>query len=165
MSRMWSRTVPETQIPPGSASASRRAATLTPSPKMSSPSAITSPRLTPTRNLIFCPSGLSVDDALVERSQEHEVFAVRMRVMRPEDILVTKLAAMTEQRGDRRPPPSPLAADALLVARRPAVSALAAVLQAFTALQSQAGVLTGPVHKSDVARQALEIRDLGPVEL
>jgi len=35
------------QIPPGSANASKRAATLTPSPKMSCSSAITSPRLNP----------------------------------------------------------------------------------------------------------------------
>src|ERR1700730_11288461 len=33
LSRIWSRTVREMQIPPGSASASSRAATLTPSPK------------------------------------------------------------------------------------------------------------------------------------
>jgi hypothetical protein len=47
-------------------------------------------------DLIFQPSGLEVDDALIERSDELEVFAVAMRVMRPEDILVTKLSAMTE---------------------------------------------------------------------
>jgi Uncharacterised nucleotidyltransferase len=47
-------------------------------------------------DLIFDPSGLDVDDELIRRSDELEVFAVRMRVMRPEDILVTKLAAMTE---------------------------------------------------------------------
>ena len=39
-----------TQIPPGSARASIRAATFTPSPKMSCSSTITSPRLIPTRN-------------------------------------------------------------------------------------------------------------------
>src|SRR5438034_621061 len=37
-------------IPPGLAMLSNRAATLTPSPKISSPSTITSPRLTPMRN-------------------------------------------------------------------------------------------------------------------
>jgi hypothetical protein len=47
-------------------------------------------------DLIFDPSGLEVSDELIERSDELEVFAVRMRVMRPEDILVTKLSAMTE---------------------------------------------------------------------
>ena len=52
------------QIPPGSASASRRAATLTPSPKMSSSSTMTSPRLMPMRNLMRRSSGsigLAVD--------------------------------------------------------------------------------------------------------
>ena len=61
---MSSRTVPEMQMPPGSASASSRAATLTPSPKMSSPSAMTSPTLTPMRNLMRrspVASGFAVD--------------------------------------------------------------------------------------------------------
>jgi hypothetical protein len=47
-------------------------------------------------DLIFAPAGLKVTDEVVERSDELEVWAVRMRVMRPEDILVTKLMAMTE---------------------------------------------------------------------
>src|SRR5260370_140313 len=42
----------ETQIPPGSAKPSRRAATLTPSPKISPSSTTTSPTLMPTRNSI-----------------------------------------------------------------------------------------------------------------
>src|SRR5215831_2054258 len=46
------------QIPPGSAKASRRAATLTPSPKMSCSSTITSPRLIPTRNSIRLSGGV-----------------------------------------------------------------------------------------------------------
>ena len=46
------RTIREMQRPPGSASASRRAATFTPSPKMSSLSTMMSPRLIPIRNLI-----------------------------------------------------------------------------------------------------------------
>src|SRR4051794_2354081 len=46
-SPICSRTEALTQISPGSASASRRAATLTPSPKMSPSSTITSPRLIP----------------------------------------------------------------------------------------------------------------------
>ena len=41
---------PLTQIPPGSASPSSRAATLTPSPKMSASSEMMSPRLIPIRN-------------------------------------------------------------------------------------------------------------------
>ena len=45
--------------PPGSANASRRAATLTPSPKISPPSTMTSPRLTPTRQRIRRSSGKS----------------------------------------------------------------------------------------------------------
>ena len=44
--------------PPGSASPSNRAATFTPSPKMSSASAITSPRLIPTRNSIRFSGGV-----------------------------------------------------------------------------------------------------------
>ena len=47
-------------------------------------------------DLIFSPSGLAVTDEVIERSDEMEVWAVRMRVMRPEDILVTKLMALTE---------------------------------------------------------------------
>lgn len=47
-------------------------------------------------DLIFDPAGFEVTDQVIDRSDELEVFAVRMRVMRPEDILVTKLAAMTE---------------------------------------------------------------------
>jgi hypothetical protein len=47
-------------------------------------------------DLIFDPAGLDVTDEMIERSDELEVWAVRMRVMRPDDILVTKLMAMTE---------------------------------------------------------------------
>src|SRR6516164_3826939 len=46
---MWSWTAADMQIPPGSARPSSRAATLTPSPKMSSGSTITSPTLMPMR--------------------------------------------------------------------------------------------------------------------
>jgi hypothetical protein len=53
----WSRTAPERQIPPGSASACSRAVMLTPSPKRLSPSTITSPRCTPIRNRIRSPAG------------------------------------------------------------------------------------------------------------
>ena len=59
LSRTWSRTTRLTQIPPGSASPSSRAATFTPSPKMSCASTITSPRLMPMRNLNRCSSGTS----------------------------------------------------------------------------------------------------------
>jgi hypothetical protein len=47
----------EMQMPPGSARASRRAVTLTPSPKMSSPSTMTSPRLMPIRKSISISGG------------------------------------------------------------------------------------------------------------
>src|ERR1700674_750832 len=72
---MWSRTVRETQTPPGSASASRRAATLTPSPKMSSPSAMMSPRLMPMRNLICRSSVASGSRSIIPRctSAAHRV--------------------------------------------------------------------------------------------
>ena len=60
LSRTWSYTTRLTQMPPGSASASRRAATLTPSPKMSRPSRMMSPRLMPMRNSIRFSSGTAV---------------------------------------------------------------------------------------------------------
>jgi hypothetical protein len=47
-------------------------------------------------DLIFAPAGLTITDEVIERSDELEVWSVPMRVMRPEDILVTKLSAMTE---------------------------------------------------------------------
>ena len=50
-------TLPETQMPPGSASCSSRAAMLTPSPCRSVPSTITSPRLTPMRTSMRWSSG------------------------------------------------------------------------------------------------------------
>src|SRR5262245_50321505 len=53
-------------------------------------------------DLIFSPAGLPVDDALIERSPVVEVFAVPMRVLRPVDLLVTKLMAMTEHTMDYR---------------------------------------------------------------
>ena len=57
LSAMWWWTVPETKMLPGSASASSRAAILTPSPKISPPSAITSPRLMPIRMAMRCSLG------------------------------------------------------------------------------------------------------------
>jgi hypothetical protein len=54
-------------MPPGSASASRRAATLTPSPKMSSSSTMTSPRLIPMRNLIRRSSDISGSRSAIPR--------------------------------------------------------------------------------------------------
>src|SRR6516162_1845978 len=56
---MWSRTIPETQIPPGSARASNRAAILTASPKRLSPCTMMSPTWMPMRNRICSPAGRS----------------------------------------------------------------------------------------------------------
>jgi Nucleotidyl transferase of unknown function (DUF2204) len=47
-------------------------------------------------DLIFNPAGLDVDDDLIGRGEEREVEAMTMRVMRPEDLLVSKIMAMTE---------------------------------------------------------------------
>jgi predicted nucleotidyltransferase len=51
-------------------------------------------------DLIFKPTGVRVDDEFLERAPETEVSAVRMRVMRPEDVLVTKLLALREHNID-----------------------------------------------------------------
>ena len=51
-------------------------------------------------DLIFEPSGVTIDDEFVERAPETEVQAVQMRVLRPEDVLVTKLLAMREHELD-----------------------------------------------------------------
>jgi predicted nucleotidyltransferase len=47
-------------------------------------------------DLIFNPAGLAVDDELIQRGEEREVEAMTMRVMRSEDLLVSKIMAMTE---------------------------------------------------------------------
>jgi hypothetical protein len=47
-------------------------------------------------DLIFDPTGVTVDDAFIDGAEETEVYAVRMRVLRPEDVLVTKLLALKE---------------------------------------------------------------------
>ena len=46
-------------------------------------------------DVIFRPVGADVDDAMFERAEEIEVQAIRMKVMSAEDILVTKLLALT----------------------------------------------------------------------
>src|ERR687883_1584310 len=48
-------------------------------------------------DLIFSPASGDVTDELLERADELEVLALRMRVARLEDVLVTKLLALTEQ--------------------------------------------------------------------
>jgi predicted nucleotidyltransferase len=54
-------------------------------------------------DLIFEPSGLRVDDAMFERAEELEVRAVRMQVASLEDVVTTKLMALSEQDLDFRP--------------------------------------------------------------
>ena len=51
-------------------------------------------------DLIFNPTGITVDDEFIARAPDTEVHAVRMRVLRPEDVLVTKLLAMREHEVD-----------------------------------------------------------------
>jgi hypothetical protein len=48
-------------------------------------------------DLIFAPKGLNVDDDLIERGEELPVLSMQMRVMSLEDVLITKLMAITEQ--------------------------------------------------------------------
>jgi hypothetical protein len=51
-------------------------------------------------DLIFDPSGVEIDDEFIDGAPVTEVYAVRMRVLRPEDVLVTKLLAMREHEVD-----------------------------------------------------------------
>ena len=51
-------------------------------------------------DLIFDPTGVTIDDEFIDRAAETEVHAVRMRVLRPEDVLVTKLLALKEHSFD-----------------------------------------------------------------
>ena len=51
-------------------------------------------------DIIFEPAGLAVDDALFERADAMDVQAVSMLVIRPTDILVTKLMAMNDHNID-----------------------------------------------------------------
>ena len=53
-------------------------------------------------DLIFEPSGLRVDDAMFERADELEVRAVRMLVASVDDVVATKLMALSEQSLDYR---------------------------------------------------------------
>jgi Uncharacterised nucleotidyltransferase len=54
-------------------------------------------------DLIFETTAGPVTDELFERSDELEVYAVRMQVASLEDVLVTKLLALSEQSLDYRP--------------------------------------------------------------
>ena len=48
-------------------------------------------------DLIFCPSGGPVTDEMLDRAEEREVMAMRLPVSSIEDVLATKLLALTEQ--------------------------------------------------------------------
>jgi hypothetical protein len=47
-------------------------------------------------DLIFAPAGIDITDDVIARGEEREVEAMTMRVMSSEDLLVSKLMAMTE---------------------------------------------------------------------
>jgi hypothetical protein len=47
-------------------------------------------------DLIFSPKGLSIDDDVIARGDEMPVLSMQMRVMSLEDVLITKLMAITE---------------------------------------------------------------------
>ena len=51
-------------------------------------------------DLIFCPSGGPVTDELLDRAEEREVMAMRLPVSSIEDVMTTKLLALTEQEPD-----------------------------------------------------------------
>ncbi len=51
-------------------------------------------------DLIFSPKGQPVDDAMIERGEEIAVLSMQMRVMALEDVLITKLMALTEHHLD-----------------------------------------------------------------
>jgi Uncharacterised nucleotidyltransferase len=51
-------------------------------------------------DLIFNPSGGPVDDAVLERADELEVMAMPLQVASLEDVMVTKLLAVSEQEPD-----------------------------------------------------------------
>jgi predicted nucleotidyltransferase len=51
-------------------------------------------------DIIFRPTGMAVDEEMIQRADEMEVNAVRMRVMAADDILVTKLCALGEHSAD-----------------------------------------------------------------
>jgi predicted nucleotidyltransferase len=51
-------------------------------------------------DLIYAPSGMTIDDDFLERAEVLEVHAVRMSVMRAEDVLVAKLLTLREHQVD-----------------------------------------------------------------
>jgi predicted nucleotidyltransferase len=51
-------------------------------------------------DLIFHPRGGPIDDEVFERAEDLEVYAMHMRVVRLEDVIVQKLLALSEQDPD-----------------------------------------------------------------
>jgi hypothetical protein len=47
-------------------------------------------------DVIFAPKGLTMDDEVIARGEEMSVLSMQMRVMSLEDVLITKLMAITE---------------------------------------------------------------------
>jgi hypothetical protein len=54
-------------------------------------------------DLIFAPSGGAVTDETLDRAEEREVMAMRLPVISLEEVLATKLLALTEQEPDYGP--------------------------------------------------------------
>lgn len=51
-------------------------------------------------DLIFEPSGMRIDDEVIDRGEDLSVMAMHMRVMDLDDILITKLLALDEHNAD-----------------------------------------------------------------
>jgi hypothetical protein len=51
-------------------------------------------------DLIFRPAGGEITDEVLDRAEEREVMAMRLPVTSIEDVLITKLLALTEQEPD-----------------------------------------------------------------
>lgn len=51
-------------------------------------------------DLIFSPSSGPITDEMIERAEEREVMAVRMKVATLEDVMISKLLALNEQEPD-----------------------------------------------------------------
>jgi hypothetical protein len=51
-------------------------------------------------DLIFAPSGMAIDDDFLRRAEVREVHAVRIPVMRADDVLVAKLLTLREHQVD-----------------------------------------------------------------
>jgi len=47
-------------------------------------------------DLIYSPKGLPITDEVIERGEEMAILSMEMRVMALEDVLITKLMALTE---------------------------------------------------------------------